>query len=236
MTSMSQDPAAAVIGGQVIEMGTRALAAGAAAAPTVTALAPAGAEEVSMQAAAAFAAEAAAALAAHTAAQEELMRAGAALIDVVRMYAQTDATAAGTMGASAMEFGGIGAAAVSTDLWRAPLMANLIEGVAASNPATAVPAAGNAAATSLGAATAPLSPIGQGAAAGVGAGSGAVPAAAGAASMVVGAATGPLSSISSIAQGAAAGGGAGPGLASSVDQAQDKSDGDDEQHQGEHLV
>src|SRR5437879_3342815 len=105
MTFMSQDPAAAVIGGQVIEMGTRGLAAGAAAAPTVTALAPAGAEEVSMLAAAAFGVEAAAVLTAHTAAQQELLRTGAALIDIVRMYTQTDAAAPGTLQTNAMHPG-----------------------------------------------------------------------------------------------------------------------------------
>ena len=93
MTSMSHDPAAAVIGAQTIEIGARALAASATAAQSVTALAPAGAEEVSAQAAAAFAAEAAAVLAAHTAAQDELMRAGAALIDIARMYEQVDVEA-----------------------------------------------------------------------------------------------------------------------------------------------
>ncbi len=101
MTSMSHDPAAAVIGGQVIATGTCALAAGAAAAPSVTALAPASAEEISMQAAAAFGAEAASVLAAHTAAQEELMRTGAAFVDIARIYGQMDETAAGTMQASA---------------------------------------------------------------------------------------------------------------------------------------
>ena len=49
MTPMSHDPAAAVIGAQTIEIGARALAASASAAPSVTALAPAGAEEVSAQ-------------------------------------------------------------------------------------------------------------------------------------------------------------------------------------------
>ena len=36
MTSMSHDPAAAVIGAQTIEIGARALAASATAAPSVT--------------------------------------------------------------------------------------------------------------------------------------------------------------------------------------------------------
>jgi hypothetical protein len=178
MASMSHDPAAAVIGAQTIEIGTRALAAGLATAPSVTGLAPAGAEEVSMQAAAAFAAEAAAMLAAHAAAQEELMRAGAALIEVARMYEQVDVEAAGTLVSSANQFTSqafaTGAASVRAGLARAealpgalgsaartPLMANLIEGVAASNPSTTLPAAANAASTVMSAGSAPLSSISQ---------------------------------------------------------------------------
>ena len=191
MTSMSHDPAAAVIGAQTIEIGARALAAAAAAAPTVTGLAPAGAEEVSAQAAAAFAAEAAAVLAAHTAAQDELMRAGAALIDIARMYEQVDVEAAGTMVSSASEFsnqvfatGAAGLARAATlpgargSAARTPLVANLIEGVAASNPSATVPAVANAASTAMSAGTAPLSSIssiGQG---GASAGGAAGPAAA----------------------------------------------------------
>jgi hypothetical protein len=231
MTSMSHDPAAAVIGAQLIEMGTRAMAAGAASAPSVTALAPAGAEEVSAQAAAAFEAQAAAALAAHTAAQEELARTGAALMDIARMYAQADETAAGTMVASAVEATGMtfrNAAISTTQLARGlaasapagllsaealpgaagtaartPLMANLIEGVAAANPSTTMPAVANAASTVLGAGTAPLSSIG------------------------------------SMAQGAgAAGGGSAPGLASSLtadDSARDPENSDNQQT-GEQLL
>jgi hypothetical protein len=106
-----------------------------------------------MQAAAAFAAEAAAMPAAHAAAQEELMGAGAALIEVARMYEQVDVEAAGTLVSSANQFTSqafaTGAASVGAGLTRAealpgalgsaartPLMANLIEGVAASNPST----------------------------------------------------------------------------------------------------
>jgi PE family len=189
MTSMSHDPAAAVIGAQLIEMGTRAVATGAASAPAVTALAPAGAEEVSMQAAAAFEAEAAAALAAHTAAQEELARTGAALMDIARMYAQADETAAGAIVASAVEATGMtfrNAAISTTQLARGlaasapagllsaealpgaagtaartPLMANLIEGVAAANPSATLPAAANAASTVMSAGSAPLSSLSQ---------------------------------------------------------------------------
>jgi hypothetical protein len=142
----------------------------------VTGLAPAGAEAVSMQAAAAFAAEAAAMPAAHAAAQEELMRAGAALIEVARMYEQVDVEAAGTLVSSANQFTSqafaTDAASVGAGLARAealpgalgsaartPLMANLIEGVAASNPSTTLPAAANAASTVMRAGSAPLSSI-----------------------------------------------------------------------------
>ena len=72
MTSMSHDPAAAVIGAQLIAMSTAAAAQSAAAAPAITALVPAGAEEVSIQASMAFGAAAESAIAAHVAAQQEL--------------------------------------------------------------------------------------------------------------------------------------------------------------------
>ena len=84
MESMSHDPAAGAIGLQLVDIATRGLASGATASAAVTALVPAGAEEVSAQAAA-FAAEGAAALALHTAAQEEIARAGVALTDIARM-------------------------------------------------------------------------------------------------------------------------------------------------------
>jgi len=178
---MSHDPAAAVIGAQTIEIGARALAASATAAPSVTALAPAGAEEVSAEAAAAFAAEAAAVLEAHAAAQQELMQAGAALIDIARRYERADSEAAGTVLSSASQISnqafaagasvGAGLARAQTlpgalgSAARTPLMANLIEGVAASNPSTTVPAVASAASTALGVGSAPLgaiSSLGQG--------------------------------------------------------------------------
>ncbi len=193
MTSMSHDPAAAIIGAQTIEIGARALAASATAAASVTALAPAGAEEVSAQAAAAFAAEASAVLEAHAAAQQELMRAGAALIDIARRYEQADSAAADTLISSANQISseafaaganvGAGLARAQTlpgalgSAARTPLMANLIEGVAAS-PSTTLPAVANAASTVLGVGTAPLgaiSSLGQG---GASAGAAAGPAAA----------------------------------------------------------
>jgi PE family len=181
MTSMSHDPAAAVIGAQLIEMSTTAVAASAAAAPSLTVLMPAGAEEVSMMASTSFAATAEAALAAHVAAQQELAKAGAALIDIARIYAQTDATAASALEANAMqttliEAAGFTSAPVGRLLRsealpgaagtaaRTPLMANLVEGTATAAPAAAATSSTTlptVASTMLGAATAPLSSISQ---------------------------------------------------------------------------
>ena len=157
MTSMSHDPAAAVIGAQLVEMSTAAVAAGAAAAPSVTALVPAGAEEISVMASTAFGAAAEMAFAAHVAAQQELAKAGAALMDIARMYAQTDATAAGALEANAMQTTLIEAAGFTSSTSgrllrsealpgaagtaaRTPLMANLVEGAVAA-PAAAAAAA-----------------------------------------------------------------------------------------------
>jgi hypothetical protein len=186
---MSINPAAAAIGTQFVDVATRALGSGAAALPSLTGLAPAGAEEVSMQAAMAFAAAAEAMLALSTAAQEELARTGLAVTEITQMYSLVDGEAAGVMGASAAEAAALTfrSAAISASQLargagpstvaglmsaetltgaagsaaRTPLMANLIDGVVASNPATTVPAAANAASTVLGAGTAPLSSIGQ---------------------------------------------------------------------------
>lgn len=176
MESMSIDPAVVAIGSRLVDAASRGLGSGAAALPSLTALAPAGAEEVSMQAATAFAAEAEALLALNTAAQEELARAGAAVADIARMYSQVDGEAAGALMAGGSRFAGqafAGGVANAGGLLRAealpgiagspartPLMANLIEGVAA-NPSTTVPAAANAASTALSAGTAPLSSIGS---------------------------------------------------------------------------
>jgi PE family len=190
MESMSINPAAAAIGSRLVDVAAGGLGSGAAALPSLTALAPAGAEEVSMQAAMSFAAEAEAFLALNAAAQEELARAGLAVTEIARMYSQVDGEAAGSLVAGGSRFagqafaGGAGAN-VAAGLLRAetlpgagglaartPLMANLIEGVAASSPATTVPAAANAASTVLGAGAAPLSSIGQFASMGGAAGGG----------------------------------------------------------------
>ncbi|MEE6177327.1 PE domain-containing protein [Mycobacterium sp. 050134] len=170
---MSIDYAAAAIGAELVEIATRALGFGAAALPSLTALAPAGAEEVSMQAAAAFAAEAEAMLALTAAAQQELARAGAAVTEITQMYTQVDGEAAGLLTVSGARFasqafgggGNLAAGPMSAEALaaaaRTPLLGNLVEGIAATNPATAVPAAANVASTVLGAGAAPLSSIGQ---------------------------------------------------------------------------
>ncbi|KZS64719.1 PE family protein [Mycobacterium ostraviense] len=94
MQSMSIDPAAADIGAQVADNASQGLQAGATASTPLTSLLPAGADEVSAQAVAAFTAEAASLLALNQAAQEELRRAGEAFADIARMYTDADAAAA----------------------------------------------------------------------------------------------------------------------------------------------
>lgn len=97
MQPMSHNPAAAAVGSQVIANGARGLTGGSAAAAEVTALMPAGADEVSMQAALAFASEGAQALALNALAQEEMARTGAAYIEVAGMYASVDAANAAVL-------------------------------------------------------------------------------------------------------------------------------------------
>jgi hypothetical protein len=243
MTSMSHDPAVALIGGQLTEMAAAAIAAGAAAAPAVTALVPAGAEEVSAQAATAFAAEAAKALALHAAAHQEIARTGAALVDITRMYAQTDATAAGQLAAnaahtSAVEFGSVAASGP----WANPVStgAGLLRAEAV--PGAAGTPARTAAMTNLleGAVAAPTPAAGTAGAATT------MPTAMSAASTLLSAGSAPLSTLSSLGSslgsvgqgGAAAGGATGPALASSLTGTDDDrnpkdSDGPD---RGQHLL
>lgn len=199
MTSMSHDAAVAAIGAQLIEAGTRALAAGASTVPTVTALPPAGAEEVSAQAAAAFAAEAETTLAVNTAAQQELMRAGAALMQIASMYEQADVAAAGTLVTSGNQFTTEAFAAVShtgAGLAEAEVAPAPLLGAGAAAPAPAAP-------------TSAITNLIQGATA-VGAGASvSLPAAVGAASTAASVVSAPLGSISSFASmGGAAGSGA----------------------------
>ncbi|MBS4728056.1 PE family protein [Mycobacterium sp. SM1] len=97
MQPMSFDPAAVGIASEVIANGTRGLAAGSAASAAVTGLAPAGADEVSAQAAMSFASEGVETLALNSFAQEELMRAGAAYLEIAGMYTAVDGASAATL-------------------------------------------------------------------------------------------------------------------------------------------
>jgi PE family len=97
MQPLTHNPGAAGIGAQVVANGTRGLAGGTTASAAVTALVPAGAEEVSAMAAAAFAAEGVETLAQNTFAQEELARAGAAYMEIAGIYAAVDGATATTL-------------------------------------------------------------------------------------------------------------------------------------------
>jgi uncharacterized protein YwlG (UPF0340 family) len=90
MQPMQHNPAAVGIGSQVVANGARGLATGTAASAEVTALVPAGADEVSAQAAIAFAVEGAESLALNAFAQEELTRAGAAYMEIAGIYDAVD--------------------------------------------------------------------------------------------------------------------------------------------------
>ncbi len=103
---MSHDPVAGAIGLQLVDVASRGLASGATASMAVTALVPAGADEVSVLAATAFAAGGVAMLAVNTAAQEELARTGVALTDIARMYSQVDGETAGTLVSAGSKFFG----------------------------------------------------------------------------------------------------------------------------------
>jgi hypothetical protein len=94
MKPMSFHPVVADIGAQVVNMGITSLEDGTRASTSMTELAPAGTDEVSAQAAIAFHTQANSLLALHNAAQEELMRAGAALTQIADTYIQTDEAAA----------------------------------------------------------------------------------------------------------------------------------------------
>jgi hypothetical protein len=98
MQPMSHDDAAvAAIGAEAVVSGTEGVTTAASAAPSVTGLTPAGADEVSAQAATTFTAEGAQTLASITSAQEELQKAGAAVTDVAGMYSAIDDGAADTL-------------------------------------------------------------------------------------------------------------------------------------------
>ena len=97
MQPMSHNPAAVGIGSQVVANGARGIAGGTAATAAVTALVPAGADEVSLQATLAFASEGVQALMVNTLAQEELSRGGAAYIEAAGTYTAVDGATAATL-------------------------------------------------------------------------------------------------------------------------------------------
>jgi hypothetical protein len=98
MQPMSHDTAAAAaLGIEAAATGTQGLTATSAASTAITGLAPAGADEVSAQAATAFAAEGTEAVTQINTAQEEIIRAGEAFTTIAGMYAALDDGAAGTL-------------------------------------------------------------------------------------------------------------------------------------------
>lgn len=97
MQPLTHNPATVGIGSQVLANGARGLATGTAASAEVTALAPAGADEVSVHAALAFAGEGIEALGLNSFAQEELARAGAAYVEAATIYETVDGASATTL-------------------------------------------------------------------------------------------------------------------------------------------
>lgn len=97
MQPLSHNPGAIGVGGQVTANGARGLATGTAATAEVSALAPAGADEVSAAAALNFAAEGVQTLGINALAQEEIARAGAAIIEIAGVYQAVDAANGATL-------------------------------------------------------------------------------------------------------------------------------------------
>jgi len=90
MQPLSHNAGAVGVGSQVTANGARGLATGTAATAEVSALAPAGADEVSVMATAAFIAEGVQTLGINALAQEEIARAGAAVIEIAGVYQAVD--------------------------------------------------------------------------------------------------------------------------------------------------
>jgi hypothetical protein len=181
MDPLSHDSAAGDIANQMVSIGSGGLESGASALASLTGLIPAGSEEVSMQAAMAFALQGTQMLASNTAAQEELMNAGMALLDIATNYGNVDDAAASTLvfGAAAHTAqqlaartgaqlaGGLGGAGLvpgaSSAAAAAPLLANFAETPVATGAAGTGGAAGalgnvaNVGSAAMGAGTAPLS-------------------------------------------------------------------------------
>lgn len=97
MQPLNHNPATAGIGGQVTANGARGLATGTAATAEVSALVPAGADEVSASAALAFAAEGLQTLGINAMAQQEIARAGGAVIQAAATYEAMDAANGATL-------------------------------------------------------------------------------------------------------------------------------------------
>jgi hypothetical protein len=97
MQPLQHNPAAVGVGTEVVSNGARGLASGTAATTEVSALVPAGVDEVSVQAALAFATEGIEALGINALAQEELSRAGAAYIEASTIYETVDGANAATL-------------------------------------------------------------------------------------------------------------------------------------------
>lgn len=102
MPEMSYDPAAADnIGSQVMEIAKAGLSAGTQAATSVIGMLPAGADEVSLQAAMSFSQEAIKSLTMNSSALEELMRTGSAFQEIAKMITGVDDGSAGQLAQSA---------------------------------------------------------------------------------------------------------------------------------------
>ncbi|MGV0810692.1 PE family protein [Mycolicibacterium boenickei] len=97
MQPLMHNQAAEGVAAQVIANAARGLAGGTTASAAVTALVPAGADEVSAMAAVAFASEGVEALTVNTFAQEELARAGAAYLEAANIYRSVDTANATTL-------------------------------------------------------------------------------------------------------------------------------------------
>src|SRR6476620_6430156 len=94
MRPMTFHPVVGDIGAQLVQIGAKCLETGSHASMSRSGLVPAGAEAVSAQAVLAFHDEAASMLNLNMAAQEELMRVGAALSHIAQTYSDVDETAA----------------------------------------------------------------------------------------------------------------------------------------------
>ncbi len=102
MQPMTFDPVVGDIGAQVVQIGISSLQAGDHAQQSITGLAPAGSDEVSMLAAASFQQDAGSILELHRAAQQELIRTGAALTQIAQTYTDADQSAAQAVIVSAL--------------------------------------------------------------------------------------------------------------------------------------